>query len=106
VSDIPDYGSSGLNQANVRSADLCRPVLLAEISPGRYNLIDGHHCAAKARRDGTPTLPARRSPFPRHVPFLASTTAYETYVDYKAQRVFTELIASQSLGRDAGPSRT
>jgi hypothetical protein len=98
VSDIADYGSSGLNQANVRSADLCRPVRLAELSPGRYNLIDGHHRAGNARRDGTPTLPARRSPCPSHVPFLASTTGLS------AQRVFTALIASQSIFRYANPS--
>jgi len=27
---------------------------LAEIAPGRYNLIDGNHRMAKARRDGAP----------------------------------------------------
>jgi hypothetical protein len=87
VADIPDYGGSPLNEAAVRSADLSRPVLLAEIAPGRYNLIDGHHRVAKARRDGVPTVHARRIPCPRHVPFLTTTEAYEKYVEYWNSKV-------------------
>jgi len=87
VADIPDYGGSPLNQAAVHSADLSRPVLLAEISPGRFNLIDGHHRIARAKRDGTPTLPARRVHCPHHLPFLTSTMTYEKYVEYWNRKV-------------------
>jgi hypothetical protein len=87
VADIPDYGSSRLNEAAVLSADLSRPVLLAEIAPGRHNLIDGHHRVAKARREGVPTVDARRIACPRHVPFLTSTAAYEKYVEYWNSKV-------------------
>jgi len=82
VADIPSYAGASLDEAAVRSADLSRPVLLAEIGPGRYNLIDGHHRVAKARRDGVPTVQARRIACPRHVPFLTSAAAYEKYVEY------------------------
>jgi hypothetical protein len=82
VVDIPDYGSLRLNEATICSADLSRPVLLAEIAPWRYNLIDGHHRVAKARRDGLPTVHAQRIACPRHLPFLTSTMAYEKYVEY------------------------
>jgi hypothetical protein len=87
VADIPNYGGSRLNEATVRSADLTRPVLLAEISPGRHNLIDGHHRVAKARRDGVPIVPARRISGPQHVRFLTSTAAYEKYVEYWNSKV-------------------
>src|SRR6266404_1454359 len=87
VADIPDYGSSRLDESAVRSADLSRPVLLAEIAPGRYNLIDGHHRVAKARRDGVPTIHARRVVCPRHVSFLTTTEAYEKYVEYWNSKV-------------------
>jgi hypothetical protein len=87
VADIPDYGSSRLDEAAVSSADLSRPVLLAEIAPGRHNLIDGHHRVAKARRDGVPTVPARRIACPWHVPFLTTTAAYEKYVQYWNSKV-------------------
>jgi hypothetical protein len=87
VADIPSYAGASLNEATVRSADLSRPVLLAEIAPGRYNLIDGHHRVAKARRDGVPTVHARSIACPRHVPFLTSTSAYEKYVEYWNSKV-------------------
>jgi len=44
LDEIPHAGKSeGLNELAVIEADLTRPVILAEIAPGRYNLIDGHH---------------------------------------------------------------
>src|ERR1700735_2173586 len=49
VSSVPDFDGGRLHEATVRSADLNRPVLLAEISPERFNLIDGHHRIARAR---------------------------------------------------------
>jgi hypothetical protein len=82
VADIPDYGSSQLNDDTVRAADLSRPVLLAEISPGLYNLIDGHHRIARARREGVASVPGRKIACPVHVAFLTSTLAYESYVEY------------------------
>ena len=87
VVDIPDYGGSGRDEDAVRSADLSRPVLLAEIAPGFYNLIDGNHRIAKARRDGVLAVPARRVPCPDHVPFLTSTVAYENYVEYRNSKL-------------------
>lgn len=83
LADIPDYGgSSNLDGDAVDRADLSRPILLAEIAPGRYNVIDGHHRVAKARREGLCRIPAHRVRCPEHVAFLTSTRAYETYVEY------------------------
>jgi hypothetical protein len=53
-------------------------VILAEISPGRYNLIDGNHRVAKARREGVSSVLAYRCL--EHVAFLTSARAYEKYV--------------------------
>jgi hypothetical protein len=82
VADIPDWGGSGLNADTVSAADLSRPVVFAEIAPGMFNLIDGHHRVARARRDGVPTVPAFRIACPDHVPFLTSVMAYEKYIEY------------------------
>lgn len=60
VSDIPHYGSLNLNEDAACAAELSRPILLAEIAPGRYGVIDGHHRLAKARRQGVAVLPAHR----------------------------------------------
>lgn len=59
-----------------------RHCLGAEIAPGRYNLINGHHRVAHARREGARTLPAYKLRCPHHVPFLTSLQAYERYVEY------------------------
>jgi len=81
--DIPDCGGSGgLDEAAIDTADLSRPILLAEIAPERYNVIDGNHRVAKARREGLRRIPVHRLRCPEHVAFLTSTRAYETYVEY------------------------
>jgi hypothetical protein len=86
VTDIPNYGGPA-DEAGIRSADLSRPILMAEISPGRYNLIDGHHRMEKARRNAVLSVPARRIRCPEHVSFLTSTSAYEAYVEYWNSKV-------------------
>ena len=82
VADFPAHGGSHLNEETVQTADLSRPILLAEIAPGRFNVIDGNHRLARARRDGVQIVPARKVCCPDHVPFLTSEWAYEKYVEY------------------------
>lgn len=83
LSEIPDYGSSKrLDDAAVQAADLSRPVILAEIAPARFNLIDGHHRVAKARQRLSTTITAHRVRCPDHVSFLTSADAYEQYREY------------------------
>lgn len=71
-----------LVDAHVEAADLARPVVLAEIAPGRFNLIDGHHRLEKARRYGVETLWAYRLTAAQHVRFLTSASAYLAFVGY------------------------
>ena len=90
LEEIPCYGDgSRLNPETVRTADLSRPIVVAEISPGLYNVIDGNHRLGKARQDGVRTIPAYRVRCPQHVPFLTSITAYEKYVEYWNSKVKT-----------------
>lgn len=84
------------------AADLNRPVILAEIAPGRYNLIDGHHRVAKARRDGVPSIPAYRVRCPEHVAFLTSTRGYEAYVEYWNSKVDDASEGAPPLRRTRG----
>jgi hypothetical protein len=76
------YDGSRLNEETVQTADLTRPILLAEIAPGQFNVIDGNHRLARARRDSVQIVPARRISCPDHVSFLTSEWAYEKYVEY------------------------
>ncbi len=83
VSSLPNYGGDEhLDQGTIATADLSRPVLFAEIAPGHFNLIDGNHRLARARRDGVAALPAYRIHSPHHVAFLTSVLAYQSYVEY------------------------
>jgi hypothetical protein len=87
LADIPDYGPGNLDEQAVLAADLSRPILLAEIAPDRYNLIDGHHRVARARSGGAHCLPARRLRCPEHIAFLTSTRAYQAYIAYWNDKV-------------------
>lgn len=82
LADLPDYGSDRLDQAAIDAADLSRPILLAEIAPGHFNVIDGHHRVARARREARSSIAAHRVRCPEHIAFLTSTRAYETYIEY------------------------
>ena len=88
LGELPHCGDgAGLSEPAVLAADLSRPVILAEIAPDLYNLIDGHHRVAKARREGVLSIPAYRIRCPEHIAFLTSTRAYEAYVEYWNSKV-------------------
>jgi len=82
--DVSDFcnGFSSINESHVDSTDITMPVILAEISPGRYNLIDGNHRMEKARRMGAKTLVAYKLGVEEHIQFLTSKKAYLAYIEY------------------------
>ena len=82
VDEVSQYGEGSLDQDAILAANLSRPIVLAEISPDNYNLIDGNHRVARAKRDGIRILPGWRVRCTDHVGFLTSTEAYEKYVEY------------------------
>lgn len=107
--DMPYAGTgANLNELTIGTADLSRPVILAEIAPGQYNLIDGHHRAARARREGIQSIPAYRVPCPEHVAFLTSSRAYVTYIEYWNSKIDDLLGSRRSRrgGRSAYPRPT
>ncbi len=75
-------GFSKINEEHVETVDVTKPVILAEIAPGRYNLIDGNHRMERARRLGIKMVPAYRLNVEQHIGFLDSRKAYEAYVEY------------------------
>lgn len=81
VSDFSPAFSS-INESHVESVDFSNPVILAEICPGRYNLIDGHHRVEKARRIGIKSIRAHKLNVHQHMRFLVSEKAYVAYVEY------------------------
>lgn len=76
----PEFSS--INEGHMPNVCISDPVIIAEISPGRYNLIDGNHRMEKARRLGMETVMAYRLSMEEHVNFLTTYSAYEAYVKY------------------------
>ena len=81
VSDFFE-GFSSINESYMDSIEISRPVILAEISPGQYNLIDGNHRMEKARRVGLKSMLAYRLNVEQHMKFLTSKKAYVAYIAY------------------------
>lgn len=82
VSSLRSCPSNLLDESTISKADPSRPIILAEISPGRFNVIDGNHRLEKAHRDNMKTIPAYKLEVYQHIAFLTSVKAYETYVSY------------------------
>jgi hypothetical protein len=81
VADFPKCFSS-IDESHVDSVDVSQPVILAEISPGHYNLVDGNHRMEKARRMGKSSISAYKLNVNQHITFLTEKKAYLSYIDY------------------------
>ena len=75
IGDLIDYEKCSFS-------DLNKPIVLAEISPGRYNVIDGHHRVSKALHEGVESLPAYKLPPEQHSLFITKQKAYDVYLGY------------------------
>ncbi|MGK5087098.1 ParB N-terminal domain-containing protein [Bdellovibrionota bacterium FG-2] len=82
VAPLARFVPMHLDEKTIQQANLSNPIVLGEISPGRFNVIDGNHRLEKARRDGLETIPAYRVAAEHHVAFLKSVRAYQAYIGY------------------------
>lgn len=82
VKTLRAFPSKNLNESTIKSADLSAPIILAEISPGQFNIIDGHHRLEKAHRDNISRILAYKVLAEQHIMFLTSEMAYKEYVQY------------------------
>lgn len=80
VKDIAWY--SDIEDAKLEEIIIGIPVILAEIAPGKYNLIDGNHRMAKARKLGLKTIQAYRLKPEQHIRFLSNQKSYGIYIEY------------------------
>jgi len=76
------FHSEHLNEATIQSANTKEPIILAEIAPDRFNVIDGHHRLEKAYRDGINNILAYKICAEQHIKFLTSIEAYKEYIGY------------------------
>lgn len=82
MKEIRTFPSRNLSEAAIKIANTARPIVLAEIAPDRFNVIDGNHRLEKTYRDGESKILAHKVYAEQHVVFLTSVTAYEEYVQY------------------------
>ena len=82
--DILDFPKcfSSINESHVDSVDVSQPVIIAEISPGHYNLIDGNHRMEKARRLEINRISAYKLNVNQHMKFLTEKKAYLSYTEF------------------------
>lgn len=87
VDELPSITTDHLDESTIQKADLSNPILLAEISPGRFNVVDGNHQLEKARRQGDEKILAYRIGPDHHVSFLTAEKSYKAYVEYWNDKV-------------------
>ena len=102
VSDF-HKGFSSINEPHMDSVEISRAVILAEISPGQYNLIDGSHRMEKARRMGIKSMQAYRLNVEQHMRFLTSKKAYVAYIEYWNSKLKNKRIKSKAVGLSGHP---
>jgi hypothetical protein len=77
------YGNFlSINESHMPNVESSEPVILAEITPGRFNLIDGQHRMEKARRIGQNKIKAYKVNVEYHQRFLVTKKAYQAFVGY------------------------
>jgi len=79
--------SSCLDEATIQKANPASPIILAEISPGRFNVIDGNHRVERAKRDGAKFIRAYKVGPDQHYRFITSAESYKKYVEYWNSKV-------------------
>ncbi len=82
VQSLHKFTANNLNELTIKTANLSEPIILAEISPGRFNVIDGHHRLEKAHRYDIEKITAYRVYAEQHIAFLTSVRAYSAYLEY------------------------
>lgn len=75
-------GSSKFRENHLATVDVSKPIIVAEISPGRFNVIDGNHRMEKARRMGIERILAYKLSPEQHMQFLTTEKGYLTYIEY------------------------
>lgn len=79
--------SASINPDHVDTVDLSIPVIQAEINPGTFIVIDGHHRLAKARKNHVPYVNSYKLTVSQHIPFFTSIKSYTAFVEYWNSKV-------------------
>lgn len=87
--NVEDYSYfCGVNEKHINPVNINKPVILAEIAPEQYNLIDGNHRVTKAKRLNKETVMAYKIPMEEHINFIIDKKSYEKYVQYWNEKCY------------------
>ncbi len=81
------FEPTNLKEEHVDVADLEKPVILCEMGPDEYVLIDGYHRLAKAKRAGKNALEAYFIPAQLALMYLTSEFQYQKYLEHWEDKV-------------------
>jgi len=86
---VKEYYSDFSNDFEETSLiNLCNdPIIIAEISPGQYNVIDGNHRMYKAYKAKQEKIEAYIIKPETHTKFLTTQKAYNAYIDYWNEKI-------------------
>jgi hypothetical protein len=82
VSEYRDRTFSVITESHVDSVDITIPIILAELCPGRYSVIDGHHRLEKAYRSNAERIMAYKLTPKQFIPFFTTVKGYEAFIEY------------------------
>lgn len=78
---------SSINENHIDTVDLSTPIILVEINPDKFSVVDGHHRLVKAYRNGINNIMAYQLTVKQHIQFLTSLRAYRAFVEYWNEKV-------------------
>jgi len=76
------HSSNKVNETHLSTVDTSQPVIQAEISPGRYVIIDGNHRLEKAHRNQIQSIPSYKIRAEQLLNYFTEEKGYSGYVDY------------------------
>ena len=74
--------NSSLNEEHLKMVNTKKPIIQAEISIGRFEIIDGNHRFEKALRDGKKTINSYKIYVEELIPYFYDQKGYECFVKY------------------------
>jgi len=82
VDEYRNKSFSNINEDHLDSVDINKLIILIEINPGIYNVIDGHHRLEKFFRNSEKTIDSYKLNVFQHLQFLTTEKAYNAFIDY------------------------
>lgn len=86
ILDVEDWLNkhcgSHINESHLPFVDISKPIIVAEIRPGRYEIIDGHHRFQKAHNEMKGHIRMLKLRGEQLLPYFIEKESYLCYINY------------------------